>query len=580
MPIRQTVATLPNDAIPCDGPLMYDLNRFIAPNGILYKPMASGHYQVITTTNKMKEHLAWDNAKKLTNGKESRMDNFHGFYTMNKSKGQVVARALVAYYFVEKINDPTDMRAVLKNKDASLDASNVEWVSAQEQINMRMAANRDKINPDTKFIKLDPSKVDLNQFKEWNGYWIKNDGTQVLTIKNEKYHNISIAESGGYKNIRLCINGKQEAFKMNRLIAEVFGGESVSPDKVVDHIGGDTLNDAFENLEIVDHIENVRRGKVSAAFSKVDPNTFKVLERYRCMREYCEQQGEGFDARELSMRLSNGMMYQNFFWVAEADKDIRYAERVVGDDTFVDLININNAIVMIRKKINDMILSGVITETMIQVIDNKFVLTSQFEKILSELDVRGIGNIDMLNETNSDIAKPIPCCRLLSYFGKGDESQIVICLKTLLVFARSRENLRNKARQKCPICKKKQVSDSKTHPVTTIPVYEYSDIEQYPFVQKHDSMRGVLDHHGGLETTASISYALDTIAASLFGVITNDTSSDTTSRVSWRNMIYSFHPPMNDRLHESSSNWILKRRLSTEMFIAMHERGIKRKAKK
>lgn len=580
MSSRQTVDTLPNDVVSCDGPLMYDLNRFIAPNGILYKLMASGRYQVISTTIRMKEHLAWDNAKMLIDGKIEPMNDIHGFYTMNKSKGQVVARALVAYYFIEKLNDPTGMRAVLKNKDAPLDVNNIEWVSALEQTNRRMAANRDKISQDTKSRQLDPSEIDLSQFKEWNGYWIKSDGTQVLTIKNGKYCNISISESGGYKNIRLYINKKQTAFKMNRLIAEVFGGESILPDKVVDHIGGDTLNDAFENLEIVDHKENVRRGKVSAAVSKVDPTTYKVLAHYRCMREYCEQQGEGFDARELSMRLSNGMIYQGFLWIAEKDKGVRYTERVVGDDTFIELVNINDAIVAIRKKIDDMILSGIITEDMVQIIDDKPILTAGLEKILSELDIRGVGNLAMLKETNSDIAKSIPCCRLVSYFGKGDEPQLVICSKTLLVFTRSRENLRNKTRQYCMVCTKKKVSDSKTHPVTTIPVYEYSDIEGYPFIQKHGSMRGVLDHHGGLETTASVSYALDTIAASLFNIMTNDTSSDRISRVSWRNMIYSFYPPIDDKLNEASSSWILKRRLNAKMFIAMHERGIKCKAKK
>ncbi len=576
MTSRKTVDSLPSDAIPCNGPLMYDLNRYIAPNGILYKPMVSGRYQVITITTH-KDHLAWDNAKMLINGEIKPMDDIHGFYTMNKSKGQVVARALVAYYFVEKIENPVNMRAVLKNEDAPLSAENVEWVSAQEQTNRRMTANRSKSRCDNEYKQIDPSQIDLNEFKEWNGYWIKKDGNQIITTKKGKYRNIRIAESGGYKNVTLYIDKKPCSFKMNRLIVQVFGGASIPSDKKVDHIGGDTLNDAFENLEIVDHKENVRRGKVSAAFSKVDPNSFKVLERYRCITEFCEQQGEGFDARELSMRLSNGMLYQNFLWVAEADKNIRYSERVVGEDTFVDLVNINDVIVMIRKRIDNMLLTRQITEDMIPIIDNKPKPTESMRKILSELDSRGIGNRAMMEETNLDIVNTISCCRLISYFGKGDEAQVVICLKTLLVFTRSRENLRNKTRQYCMVCSKKKVSDSKTHPVTTIPVYEYSNSGQHQFIRKHDSMREVLDHHGGVETTASVSYTMDTIAASMFNIMTNDTSSKHVSRVSWRNFIYSFHPPIHGKLNETSPNWILQRRLNAEMFIAMRERGIKRK---
>ena len=84
---------------------------------------------------------------------------------------------------------------------------------------------------------------------------------------NNLFKEITIRTGGdGYKNVVLHINGIQKSYRINRLMTMITGG--VDNDKVVDHVDGDITNNSTDNLEEVDHTENVRRGKCATKIFK------------------------------------------------------------------------------------------------------------------------------------------------------------------------------------------------------------------------------------------------------------------------------------------------------------------------
>ena len=265
----------------------------------------------------------------------------------------------------------------------------------------------------------------------------------------------------------------------------------------------------------------------------------KVIERHRCLTEYCNE-NTGFDQRALSMRLSNGMLYKGHIWVSDDDEGVRYFLSQKDNESYIQLFDIDSAVNNLRDNIDQLIEANKITEDMIKIIEGIPYPNQELMDLLK--DVRGIGDIDVVNTFNNKLSLIIPCCRLVSYFGKTDEPQVVVCVKTLTVFTRSLDNLRE--RKYCAVCEKKKIQCARKHPSMNVPIYEYSNSESYPFLRKHNSIVEAIDYHGGVNTSASMSNAMDTIGASLFGILTNKTSSDQLNRVSRNNMIYSYYPPV------------------------------------
>jgi HNH endonuclease len=576
--------SVPASAIPCDGPLLYSASHFVTPTGDLYVVHpTTGRARQITLTGPSRQYLSWANAQRIVDGDIVPMESIEGFYT--RQRGRVLIRALVAYYFVERLQDPTGMRACLIRPDEPISADNLIWRTADEQTATRMENQRAKIETSDAVREIDRKTIDLTKFTLWNGYYVCNDGTKVLSDSSTGVmRDISIRTStDGYKNIMLHIGGNRQCFRMNRLMATIHHGDLTS-DQVVDHIDGDILNNALENLAIVDIQENTRRGKRACRFARVDPITCEILERYRCIEEFCSE-NDSYDARELSMRLSNGTVYKGFLWVTDDDKDVRYTESVRGGRTFVTLVGIDKSIDILRSRIENHLDTGTLNESMIPIVEGIPIPTTEAMELLA--DPRGVGNMGEIGYVNRTIIDHLPCCRILSFFGRSDEYQIVLCLVTLVIFKRSRDNLLVEDR-KCPMCVYAKVEDTRSpvfaynDPWASIPIYEYSNArlsktnaDPLRFIVRHATIADALSHGMGVipDTPAKVSTIMNPLRWSLFACANGYfAKSEIPKRAKFRGINYaSFYSPVDGYLDETTPSWILRRRLQSAQMTNMRE---------
>lgn len=130
--------------------------------------------------------------------------------------------------------------------------------------------------------------------------------------------------------------------------------------------------------------------------------------------------------------------------------------------------------------------------------------TEQMMDIMRELDPVGLGNSEMLLRTERDFQDRLPCCKLLSYHGRCANSQLVLCLQTLLVFKRSCDNLISSDRRTCPLCVFNREAASRlkfmpTDPEMGIPVYRFAPLrmtaknpDPLSFIQEYTSAEDVI----------------------------------------------------------------------------------------
>jgi len=573
--MRTNVTQLPANARQCDGPLLYSLNHWVTPNGDFFKVAPkTGRITQLKATGAGRKYYSWGGAQHLlTNGETQPMEAIEGIFVRNKGVTQVLIRALVCYYFVEKIDDPTGLRADLIIHQEAISPENLHWISKDRQTDIRMVELRAKVNPEN-IHRIVNDPIDLTEeYTEWNGYFIKNDGTRVLKALDSGMREINIRiSSDGYPNVMLRIEGHPNEERMNRLMIKVRGIDIT--DKVIDHIDGNPLNNRFENLAVVDNAENIRRGGVATEILKIDPTTMKIVERIRCIREYTDAQGEEWDHKALSQRIDAGDIYNNFLWFDTISEGIVY--KIIHDDIIV-YINRDDIVNDIREKIHDYATSGRIQENMLPLNAQP---TAEMETIISELDSRGHGNEEYLNNTNVECQKDnrFACCRVLSYFGHSDASQIVLCLKTLVVFMISRDNLINISKS-CPLCTNTHESDGKKMvfkgPEETIPIYSYAPARHslknpyplrfgYRFPTWRDAFPEITDQK-------KMFSAMKPLRKTLFGKTTGNTG----NRSKCKGLYYSFYPPRNDHMDETNPNWLLQRRMSCAAIVAMRNYVLK-----
>ncbi len=316
---RNLINILPSDAIACDGPLMFSEDHFITPDCRLFKRTKSGNgFNENTLINNI--HFAWANAKqKLPDGTIADMPNINGFYST--ANNRVIAASLLAYYFKEKLDDVENMRAVRLDPEMPLHANNIKWGSLTDQHCSRLGHLRKKVNPENivQFVYL--TKDELKEYSEWGKYYIKNDGTDVVAKFrfNDELRQVTIKiGTDGYHNATFHIDNKPKNIRINRLMAHIHHGLDLDDTtKVVDHKDGDILNNHPNNLEVVDHTENVRRGGLSLRLFKVDPSTMKVVETIRCVSEYVETRKE-LSKKTIQRVCVSGEVYSNFIWLDQS----------------------------------------------------------------------------------------------------------------------------------------------------------------------------------------------------------------------------------------------------------------------
>ncbi len=591
---RDSINILPSDAIACDGPLMFSEDHFITPDCRLFKRQTNGTTYVelkITT----KKQFSWANAKqKLPDGTIADMPNIPGFYsTANKA---VIAASLLAYYFKEKLDNVTNMRAVRLDPEMPLHVNNIKWGTLTEQNSSRMQHQRKKVNPENivQFVYL--TKDELKEYSEWGKYYIKNDGTDVVAKYrfNNQLRQVKINISNdGYHNATFHIDNKPKGIRINRLMAHIHHGLDLDDTtKVVDHKDGNILNNHPNNLEVVDHTENVRRGGLSLRLFKVDPSTMKVVETIRCVSEYVETRKE-LSKKTIQRVCVSGEVYSNFIWLDQSKEGTLFTKD--GNDITLTIVaqSITDIAADVQSQIESLCspLEGNLPSDAIPVSfigDQEKAVTKRANidvsilDTISSFDKRGLGNVESRDLLNVRITDHLPCSYVLSYHGKSKSNQLVLCCSSLIIYTRSSENL-SLSERKCRICDptvNREQFDPKIEE-GMIPIYEYYSIDpKYSndtplmLVKRHDNMvSGILANNGKYSTNN-----VARIRMSLFGKIKNDTdkwinkAGDYPNRFDFNHRYWSFYGPVNNRLDEEAAierQWLTSRRMGCSSFQAL-----------
>lgn len=590
---RTYVDTLPANAIPCDGPLMYDLDHHITPDGRLFSIHPTTRR--IQEINISKENKwSWGSAKqKMPDDTIENMLSIDGFY--EHKNGRVIPTALLAYYFIEKIN-PDGMRAIIIDPNAPLHATNLRWGSKREQDTVRLAIARTQVDPEN--ISKIVEDINIDEYTEWNdsGYYVKNDGTRVVNLLgNGTYRELRVYPgTDNYMNVVLRIDGNPKIIRMNRLMAAIHHGLDLNSDLVVDHRNGITDNTP-DKLEITTMKENTRRGESACPIIKVDKNTMRVVEEIRCIQEYIDNHPD-YSYKTILRIKNTDELYDGFYWLNKRLEGILY---VHNDDGTIRITQINQKDVLkkIRITIQQYHENNTITEDMIPLNDiGNIIHTDTIINVVSKLDPRGVGSIDSILNYQKIITNHLPCCRIVSYHGENTASrQIIICLKTMLLFIRSADNL-GQINRTCPLC----VCDRSATRQQFMPDDSESNIPVYSFTAAASgrAQGDPLAFRGSYTTIIEAieskkAYTPDKLKAirqSLFGLVNNMSNSwakETNKlartrghpkRALAQDLYWSFYPPVNGYMSETNPDWLLTRRLNCATMLRLRDAVVARRA--
>ncbi|KUF84383.1 hypothetical protein AM587_10003895 [Phytophthora nicotianae] len=281
----------------------------------------------------------------------------------------------------------------------------------------------------------------------------------------------------------------------------------------------------------------------------------------------------------MSMRIATGEPYNNYIWLACEAINKQYT--IVND--IVRLLTLAYRMQIIREQLDTHLTNDILTESMIPIIDGIPCPDSKAMDIINKLDPLLTECSDELDATNATINEHMPCCRLLAYSGTSDTPQILICLRTLMLFIRSRDNC-GQTDRKCPFCVfARDESDRYTFghadPWAGIPMYTYhsarkskTNPEPLKFVSKYLTIGNALDE-SEKATPAKALVVLKPLRYSLFQSSTGVFSkTNIPNRAKFRGTLYaSFYPPQNGLMHEENANWVLQRRLNCPLFAFMAE---------
>lgn len=591
---RTSIATLPSDAIQCDGPLMISNDHFITPDCRLFKRQINGTSFIelkITT----KKQFSWPNAKqKLADGTLIDMPNISGFYS--KSNRAVVAASLLAYYFKGKLDDVENMRAIRLDPDLPLHADNIKWGTLTEQNNSRMEHLRKKVNPENivQFVYL--SEDELKEYSEWGNYYIKNDGTNIVAKYrfNNELRQVSInTSSDGYYNATFHIDNKPKSIRINRIIAHIHHGLDLDDTtKVVDHKDGNILNNHPSNLEVVDHTENVRRGGLALGLFKVDPSTMKVVETIRCVSEYVSN-NENLSKKTIQRVCVSGEVYNNFIWLDQSKEGTLFTKdgdritlTVIGRSIADIAADVQSQIELLCSPLEGKLPSDAIPVSYIgkqkKAVVNRIDVDASILATIASFDKRELGNVETRDILNERIIEHLPCSYVLSYHGKSKSNQLVLCCSTMIIYMRSSENL-SLTDRKCRMCDPTLERDQFDPKIEEgmVPVYEYYSIDPdhsndvpLTIANRHANMMSGILADSGKYTTNNINY----MRMSLFGKTKKVTAKwvekagDYPNRYAFKNRYWSFYGPVNGLLDEEAAaktQWLPTRRLMCSSFQAL-----------
>lgn len=97
----------------------------------------------------------------------------------------------------------------------------------------------------------------LKDIKGYEGLYAITEDGRVWSHLSNKWLKPGINK--GYFEVTLCKERKQKKFLIHRLVYETFKG-IIPKGLVVDHIDGNRLNNTLDNLQLLTHGDNIRKG--------------------------------------------------------------------------------------------------------------------------------------------------------------------------------------------------------------------------------------------------------------------------------------------------------------------------------
>lgn len=179
-------------------------------------------------------------------------ENGYRYYRLsnNGNKKMKYAHRLVAEHFLE---NPQKL-SIVNHKDGNKlnnNVENLEWVSYSE--NTQAWHNLSKPQrKQTEYYDYDlPNEVWL----KYGNYMVSSYGRVRHGVKNNI---LSPSIVCGYYKVRLSENGMASDYMIHKLVWQLFGDSNEVPAGcVIDHIDGNKLNNAIENLRCISLSENV-----------------------------------------------------------------------------------------------------------------------------------------------------------------------------------------------------------------------------------------------------------------------------------------------------------------------------------
>lgn len=189
---------------------------------------------------------------------------YHFYSLYFKGKQYILyTHRVVAQYFIPNENPEATIVHHLDGNKLNNNYLNLQWVTPNEH-NQTIKENNqtnNKREPQKKIINIE-DYGEIAQFRN-TPYFATKDG-KILNM--EKKIELKLSPSGNYLRFNAAY-GLNKKFLVHRVVWECFNGEI--PDKMdVDHIDSNPKNNNLDNLQLLNHSENLRKRNIDYSYVK------------------------------------------------------------------------------------------------------------------------------------------------------------------------------------------------------------------------------------------------------------------------------------------------------------------------
>lgn len=189
---------------------------------------------------------------------------YHFYSLYFKGKQYILyTHRTVAQYFIPNDNPEATIVHHLDGDKLNNNYLNLQWVTPNEH-NQTIKENKQanlKREPQKKIMNIE-DYGEIAQFRN-TPYFATKDG-KILNM--EKRIELKLSPSGNYLRFSAAY-GLNKKFLVHRVVWECFNGEI--PDKMdVDHIDSNPKNNNLDNLQLLNHAENLRKRNIDYSYAK------------------------------------------------------------------------------------------------------------------------------------------------------------------------------------------------------------------------------------------------------------------------------------------------------------------------